>query len=117
MEGRKDIFPFDDCGTQRWADPIEVHYELAAQLDGDVNKYLRDARSQDPYTALQARKRLVEATVTAFRMERFDPATGRGATWEVCFAALREFVAWEESQKKTGGPGPTPSSAAAAPTS
>lgn len=115
-EQERRIFgPYFNGAENVYADPIRAHRRLFAALDGDLNKYLREARpdlrdlpadeSPEQMTLrLRAEERLLGATVAAFDLVPFDARTGVGALESDAWAVLNSYLEWLE---KNGSRGPS----------
>ncbi len=101
-ETEKQIFgPFDrGDGVMIYVDPIRVRRWLTALLDGRPGKVLETARCDVPLLAAEAEDRVLAASVTAFGLAAFNPATGEGLREDGIRAILNSFLAWWSDLKK-----------------
>lgn len=85
-----------------FADPLRVHRLLHHCLDGEVNKQLALARSENEAERFQAWEKLIPATVYALDLKPFDPATGQGSLEQDVKAALRAYLEFMDEKKDQG---------------
>lgn len=98
--------PYYDGMEDKFGDPVVIHRRLWARLNGRPNDYFKLIREfeAEPVKSEQAAESVEIAVRAAFNMVPFDSETGRGATQEECFAALNQFLTYQD-QKKVSGSG------------
>jgi hypothetical protein len=107
-EAQRRIFgPYSNGVSEVYADPIKVYRILSHELEGEPNRFIRGANSDDPQTAFESRNRLLAAAATALDMTAFDPGTGKGALESDVMAALNLFLEFMEKNAARGPNGPT----------
>lgn len=84
------------------ADPLRIYRRLQVQLDGDCNKWLKQARSEDFSVAFQAKERIIPAVVFAFELAPFDPKTGAGCLEEDIISVLNSYLEFMDQKKENG---------------
>ena len=107
-EAERQIFgPYHDGRAQVYGDPLAIWRRLVHGLDGDVNRWLTHARSEEPEIRYQATERILVATVEAFDLAPFDRATGQGVLERDAMAILNTFFDWIDQKKSPPVNSPT----------
>jgi hypothetical protein len=116
-----DDFSFFDGVKIIHADPLAIFRILLIRTRGKPNELADKVYGSAPdetdlaklAESWQAAEDLVQLVRELFQMQPFDPATGRGARDEHCWAVWDGFCSYMSEQKKTPAPPPTPSSPSA----
>jgi hypothetical protein len=111
----RQVFPYFDGVANVWGDPLDIHDKLTDLLDGDPASVVEHAKSLDPRTRYDAKRKLDKAVITAFEMPPFDKTTGAGSTRVHRTVALNTWCAWMETHKKKADVTPTSSPSTAVP--
>jgi hypothetical protein len=119
----------DGSRPELWGDPRAIAQDLALELDGDPNRFIRDSggrferdengqpiRPKDPETGaeipespdeivfrIRAEKRLYAAVRKAFGLEPFNRLTRTGATEAHCQEALNRYLGWLSKNAQGAG--------------
>ncbi len=99
--------PYFDGRADVHGDPVRILRRLKTLLEGDVNKFLTQARSDVPELACIAYDRLIDATVQSFDLVGFDKVSGEGLTEDRVMSVLVSFTTWIDDVKKNGETPPT----------
>lgn len=98
-EAERKIFgPYFNGAELVYADPLRVHRRLLYMLDGETNKWLEKAKSENLEERFQAKEKLLPAVVYALDMLPFDPKTGLGSLEQDVIAALRSYLEFMEGK-------------------
>jgi hypothetical protein len=92
-EAERQIFgPYFNGHELVYADPQVVLRQLYAKLDGDPNRFIEEANSDDPSKRNAALDRLIPASREALDLAEFNTLTGHGAIEVDVLSALRLFL-------------------------
>lgn len=89
----------------QFADPLRAYRTLVANSGGRLDEWLDfyERPTENPPMASQAADVLYGAAVAAFRLEPFDPATGKGTPEACALKLIDTFFAWCNEKKASGG--------------
>ncbi len=101
--------PYCDGRRMIYGDPVLIHRRLYAKLLGRPNDFFAKVRDfeKDPLGSQQAAETVEMAARFAFDLIPFDNETGEGATQELAFKVLNQYLEYQDSKKVNTSGDPT----------
>ena len=121
--------PYFDGLETVYGDPFRINNRLSHALDGNINDWLMKYRAGVPEDGVgrewteeeianynscesfryEATNKLIDATVVAFELTRFNKKTGQGLGEEEIMDILRAWLEWGKKKEEPGATSPTTS--------
>lgn len=95
--GRK-IFHFHDGKRSRSVDPIKTWTMLQLDPAFEMDRHVKELRSEDNRTAAEASRVTTSAVRRAFGIAEFEAG---GLTDQECIGVFDAYTSWLEAQKKS----------------
>lgn len=100
MDNTPFTFLYHDGEKDIHGDPLTLHRALVRATAGQLEELLKQARSDDPATAVLAAEKVIDCTRVAFDLIPYDRLTGRGVMDRDALAILKRFRDADSSLKK-----------------
>lgn len=101
--------PYFNGVQQVYGDPIRLHRRLIHGLSGEQAQVLSDIRNKEApeQVRFEATERFLAASVFAFELAAFDPATGQGMQENAVLALAKDFLGWIKKKEPSTPTAPT----------
>ncbi len=112
---RKGIYEYTIGGEKRYADPYEMHVKMEEASGGQLSTWIVNIQQADDTKNDKARQsvshirnEIVNITRFAFNLPPIDHvAENVGYTWHEVYELAIHFLAWRQTQKKSGVKSPS----------